>query len=119
MASSPGPSERIVAREHRPEQDRAPMASKSVHCADKDCSEAAVYKIAAPWSDGVFTELKTYGFACADHLGQVFRGAETRKKHYAAHAGETIGEIGIYKYELGKRDKQLQRLSGLEENYRT
>ena len=95
------------------------MPSKIVRCSVPGCEETAVYKIAAPWSDGVFTELKTFGFSCADHLGPVFRGAESRRKHYAAHGGETVGDIGIYKYELGKRDKQLQRLSGLEENYRT
>ncbi|HEY2158489.1 MAG TPA: hypothetical protein VGH33_22855 [Isosphaeraceae bacterium] len=95
------------------------MASKTIHCTDRNCSEAAVYKIAAPWSDGVFTELKTYGFACAEHLGPIFRGAEGRRKHYEAHSGETVGDIGIYKYEAGRRDKQLQRLSGLEENYRS
>jgi hypothetical protein len=32
---------------------------------------------------------------------------------------ETIEEIGIYRYEQGKRDRQLQRLWGLEENYRS
>jgi hypothetical protein len=95
------------------------MASKSVHCSVADCGETAVYKIAAPWSDGVFTELKTFGFACADHLGNVFRGAENRRKHYTAHSGESVGDIGIYKFEPGKRDKHLQRLSGLEENYRS
>jgi hypothetical protein len=95
------------------------MPSKSVHCSNAGCAEGAIYKIAAPWSDGVFTELKTFGFACADHLGPVFRGAETRRKHYVTHSGETVGDIGIYKYEPGKRDKHLQRLSGLEENYRS
>ena len=34
-------------------------------------TQAAVYKIAAPWSDGIFTELKTFGFACPDHIGAV------------------------------------------------
>jgi hypothetical protein len=28
-------------------------------------------------------------------------------------------EIAIYRFEPGKRDRQLQRLWGLEENYRT
>ena len=95
------------------------MPSKTVHCSDPNCAEAAIYKIAAPWSDGVFTELKAFGFACADHLGPIFRAAEGRRKHYAAHSGESVGDIGIYKFELGKRDKHLQRLSGLEENYRS
>ncbi len=96
------------------------MPSKTVHCSDSNCAEAAIYKIRrGPGNDGVFTELKTFGFACADHLGPIFRGAEGRRKHYEAHAGEAVGDIGIYKFEPGKRDKQLQRLSGLEENYRS
>jgi hypothetical protein len=103
----------------QPEQDRPPMSSKSVRCDIEGCAEAAVYKIAAPWSDGIFTELKTFGFACPDHIGAVFRGSEDRRKHYVPRPGENVGEIGIYKYEPGKRDKQLQRLSGLEENYRS
>ena len=95
------------------------MPSKTVHCSDSKCAEVAIYKIATPWSDGVYTDLKTFGFACADHLGPIFRGAETRRKHYPAHSGESVGDIGIYKFEVGKRDKHLQRLSGLEENYRS
>jgi hypothetical protein len=95
------------------------MQSKIVRCSVPGCEETAVYKIAAPWSDGVFTELKSFGFACPDHLGQIFREAEDRKKNYPPMPAETVGEIGIYKYEQGKRDRQLQRLSGLEENYRS
>jgi hypothetical protein len=44
-----------------------------------DCDAAAKYKIAAPWSDGQFKELKTYGHACADHLVPIFRDAEDRR----------------------------------------
>ena len=94
------------------------MASKNVCCSSPECTEPAVYKIARPWSDGVFNELKSYGLACADHLGPVFKGAQARKKDYKPGEAETFGQIGIYKLEPGKRDRQLQRLSGLEENYR-
>jgi hypothetical protein len=83
------------------------------------CREPASYKIAAPWSDGSFSELKTYGFACSNHLGAVFRGAEARKGEYSPAPGETVEEIAIFRYEQGKRDRQLQRLWGLEENYRS
>lgn len=95
------------------------MTASVVRCSHPDCRESAAYKIAAPWSDGSFTELKTYGHACPDHLGHVFREAEQRRRHYQPSPGETVEEIGIYKYEQGKRDKQLQRLWGLEENYRS
>lgn len=95
------------------------MSETTVHCCHPDCREPATYKIAAPWSDGSFSELKTYGHTCSDHLGTVFREAEERRRAYHPSLGETVEEIGIYRYEQGKRDRQLQRLWGLEENYRT
>lgn len=95
------------------------MTRTIVGCSLPGCGEPASYKIAAPWSDGSFSELKPYGHACADHLGEVFRGAEQRRQEYRPTPGETIEEIGIYRYEQGRRDRQLQRLWGLEENYRT
>ncbi len=95
------------------------MISTAVCCTHPGCQEAAAYKIAAPWSDGRFSELKTYGLSCPEHLGAVFRAAEERRQAYQPAPGETIEEIGIYKFEPGKRDRQLQRLWGLEENYRS
>lgn len=95
------------------------MSMTLVRCSHGGCTEPATYKIAAEWSDGSFHELKTFGHACADHLGAVFRGAEQRRSGYVLSPGETVGEIGIYRYEQGKRDRQLQRLYGLEVNYRS
>ncbi len=95
------------------------MPSTVVHCNVPACGQPASYKIAAPWSDGAFIELKTYGYACSDHLGVVFREAEQRRETYVPLPSETVEEIGIYRYEQAKRDRQLQRLWGLEENYRS
>jgi hypothetical protein len=95
------------------------MSTIHVRCSMASCLEAATYKIASHWSGGSFSELKTYGFACADHLGPVFRAAEERQQAYQPSPGETIEEIAIYRFEQGKRDRQLQRLWGLEENYRS
>jgi hypothetical protein len=95
------------------------MSPTAVRCSLAGCEEPASYKIAAPWSDGSFWELKTYGHSCSDHLGPVFREAEERRRAYQPSPGETVEEIGIYRYEQGKRDRQLQRLWGLEENYRS
>jgi len=55
----------------------------------------------------------------SEHLGVVFRDSEQRREAYVTLPSETIEEIGIYRYEQGKRDRQLQRLWGLEENYRS
>lgn len=95
------------------------MPTTVVRCSLPGCAEPAAYKVAANWSDGSFSELKAYGFACSDHLGPVFRAAEQRRQEYAPRPGEVLEEIGIYKFDHGKRDRQLQRLWGLEENYRT
>jgi len=95
------------------------MSPKVVPCSHPSCGAPSAYKIAARWSDGRFAELKTYGFACSDHVGSVFRDAERRRTEYQRSPGETIEELAIYRYEAGKRDRQLQRLWGLEENYRT
>ena len=94
------------------------MPRTVVGCSVAECDEPASYKIAAPWSDGSFTELKTFGHSCADHLGKVFRDAQERRQDYAPAPAETVEAIGIYRYEQDRRDRQLQRLWGLEENYR-
>jgi hypothetical protein len=94
------------------------MYAHEVLCSHHYCSEPAIYKIASRWSDGTFSELKTFGFACSDHLGELFRDAEDRRLDYTLCPGEVIEEIAIYRFESGKRDRQLQRLWGLEENYR-
>lgn len=95
------------------------MPKTIVACSLEGCDEPAVYKVASPWSDGRFSELKTFGHACADHLGIVFQEAEERRREYPPSPGETVEPIGIYRYEQGRRDRQLQRLWGLEENYRS
>jgi len=95
------------------------MSKIVVHCSHEDCRQPAAYKIAARWSDGRVAELKTYGFACSDHVGLVFHDSEARWREYTAAPGETIEDIAIYLYEPGKRDRFLQRLWGLEQNYRS
>jgi len=94
------------------------MYSHEVKCSHRDCSEPATYKVACRWSDGQFSELKTFGFACSDHLGQVFGEAQARMLEDILSPGEILEELAIYRLENGRRDRQLQRLWGLEENYR-
>jgi hypothetical protein len=87
-----------------------------VLCSEPGCEEPAVYKVAAPWSDGTFRELKTYGFACPEHLKDVLRSAETRWLDYEPVKGEVVQDIGIYRYERGKSDRQLQRDEDIEDS---
>lgn len=94
------------------------MYSHDVNCTHPYCSDLATYKVAARWSDGGSEELKTYGFACSDHLGEVFQEAKNRRLDYTLCPGEAIEEMAIYRFEPGKRDRQLQRLWRLEENHR-
>jgi hypothetical protein len=95
------------------------MATTVVRCSVLDCQRAATYKIAAPWNDGRFSELKTYGHACAEHVGPVFRAAEERRAKYHPAPGESVNEIGIYRFENGWLDWQLERLVRLEESHRS
>ena len=69
------------------------MSTTLVRCSMPDCAEPAAYKIAATWGDGRFTELKTYGHACADHLGTVFRAAGERRGALAAEGRR--GAVGV------------------------
>ena len=95
------------------------MPPYPVLCTTPECGRLAVYKIAARWSDGRLAELKTYGFACSEHLGAIFRESQERQQAYTPGPGESVEELAIYRYEPGKRDRFLQRLWGLEENYRS
>jgi len=54
------------------------MDSKEVPCSVPQCRNTAVYKIAAPWTDGRSVELTTYELACVDHFALAFREAERR-----------------------------------------
>lgn len=56
-------------------------------------------KIAAPWSYGRFHELKTYGFACPEHVGTVLRHAESKPKPYKLAEGEEMGSMSAYPLE--------------------
>ena len=91
----------------------------TVRCETPGCGAPADYKVAAIWQGNGFTELKTYGFACAQHLGATFRSADERRARYQAAPGETLGPIAIYRCEPGKPGWKLQRLEELEEHNRS
>lgn len=90
-----------------------------VRCSMPDCGEPATYKVAAPWSDGRFSELKTYGLSCREHIRDVLRSAEARWLAYEPVRGETVQDVGIYIYEPGKPDRDLERDMDLEETLRS
>jgi hypothetical protein len=90
------------------------MYTRDVLCSHRSCGKPAAYKIASPWSYGKFNELKCYGLACSEHFGDAFRDAQRRSQLHQPSPDESVGEIGIYRYEKGKLDKQLDRLGGLD-----
>lgn len=96
------------------------MSERVIPCSTPGCHTQALYKVAAAWSGGGFSELRTYAFACPEHLGAAFRAAEERRARYRPAADESVGTISIYRYEPGQRDTwQLQRISELEEHHRS
>jgi hypothetical protein len=94
------------------------MYSRDVACGAPECGSPAVYKIAAPWSVGRFSELKSYGLACAGHCGDVFKAALKRVKIHPPSPEEHQGEIGIYAFEKGKHDREMPRQPAMEAEYR-
>ena len=90
------------------------MPPYPIYCYTKDCKNVADYKIAARWSDGVVSELKTYGLCCGDCLPGWFRESRAKQQKARRAATESLEPCGIYKLEHGSRDRQLQRREDLE-----
>lgn len=67
-----------------------------VRCSNPGCRCEAEAKIAAPWKDGAFSELKTYGYSCPEHTEAVVAYAEKRPKPAHYPPGETVGPINSY-----------------------
>jgi hypothetical protein len=70
-----------------------------VKCSVPDCCKDAEYKIAAPWKGGRFSELKTYGYACAEHAEAVVASARQRSKVRHFSPEESVGEIAAHEIE--------------------
>ncbi len=93
------------------------MGRTIVRCEVAGCGELATHKVASRWSDGRFTELKTYGFACREHVDDVCRQAAIRWLDYEPVKGESVGGIGIYHFEAGKGDRNLEHDRLMEAAY--
>lgn len=92
-----------------------PMPPYQVFCYTKGCKNLAQYKIAARWSDGVVSELKTYGLCCEECLPKWFQRGRDSHNKCCLTTGETLDVPGIYRLQPGKRDQVLQRVTELEE----
>lgn len=85
-----------------------------VLCTRAGCGRAAVYKIAARWSDGATEELKTYALACEECLAGAFRDSRAKQSACRTIKGETLETPGIYALSRGLRDRTLTRRADLE-----
>ncbi len=79
-------------------------------CSSAGCGKPAVFKIAAPWSNGTSHELKNYGLACEDHRTSLLAVARLHRGSLSVADGETLGTVGLYTLEAGRRDVALRRL---------
>jgi hypothetical protein len=94
------------------------MPSYPIRCYTPGCSELAIYKIAARWSDGVTQELKTYALTCSTCLSEAFRRSLAKRAACRLAPGETLESPGIYEMARGQRDSQLHRRDDLEQALR-
>jgi len=85
-----------------------------VACYAPGCANEAVYKIAARWSDGVTSELKTYFLACESCLPELYRVAKVKKAACRLAAGESLGEPQVFEMNRGRRDRELVRRAEFE-----
>lgn len=80
-------------------------------CSTPDCGQPAVYKVAAPWSNGTSRELKNYGLACEAHREAQLALAQQHRLGLKVAEGETVGDVGLYQLAPGKRDAELPRIA--------
>ena len=89
-----------------------PMPPYRVPCSR--CDQAAAFKIAACWSDGVTQELKTYALSCAGCMPDQLEAARAKKNACRLSTGESLDPPGIYEMAHGTRDARLCRRTDLE-----
>jgi hypothetical protein len=92
----------------------ARMLPYVVRCFAKGCTREAQFKIAAQWSDGVTSELKTYFLSCAECRPDLYPEACVKKAACRLAPGETLGEPQVYEMVRGRRDRELVRRAELE-----
>jgi hypothetical protein len=90
------------------------LSAYPVLCTATGCTQPAVFKIAACWSDGYTHELKTYALACRECLAQLYAAARIKQAQCRLAPAEVLEAPGIYELERGVRDRMLQRRKDLE-----
>jgi hypothetical protein len=90
--------------------DEDKVFSYTPRCSAPGCSRPAVFKVAAPWSNDTSHELKNYGLACAAHRDSQLALAKIHSQGLVLADGETVGTVGLYQLEPGRRDNAIRRL---------
>jgi hypothetical protein len=91
----------------------------TVYCSHPGFStRPATYKVAAEWTGGEYSELKTYGFADDACLPLVYQAAVERVARFHSCEGETLGELRIYRLDTKRPDAALERAIDLEASLR-
>ena len=85
------------------------MPPYAVMCYAAGCNHEAQFKIAAKWSDGVTSELKTYFLSCSDCLADLFPQACAKKSACRLAPGESLSEPQVFEMVRGRRDRELVR----------
>ena len=85
------------------------MTNYPVRCYGHGCQNLAEFKIAARWSHGASSELKTYALACDQCLADLFWDSRRRQKLARTLPGELGEEPGIYIPIGGWGDREMVR----------
>jgi hypothetical protein len=91
-----------------------PAFAYQIRCTQQGCFRPARYKIAARWSDGVTSELKTYALCCRTCVRQALKESRHRQSECRLAAGESLERPGVYQLQGGKHDNELSRMTELE-----
>lgn len=109
-----------MGREPFGEERAVRRLDTTICCSDEAArNRPATYKLAAEWSGGGYTELKTYGFADDECLERVYFAAKRRSEKIDLTEGEKLGELRVFRLEKNRHDYELERLVELEESLRS
>jgi hypothetical protein len=85
-----------------------PMKPYPVLCYTPGCGAAAQFKIAAKWSDGVTSELKTYSLCCEKCLAKGFTEAKRRQAICPLALDETLEAPNIFEMAAGSLNRRAE-----------
>ena len=67
-----------------------------IACQTPGCPRPAIRKVAALWSDGITSELKTYALCCDECLAAHTESAAVRREACRFEPGEMMSPVQVY-----------------------